>query len=150
MKYSMKTIQKPKPQILPLSGIRAVFLLIILVSIGCASTFGQDGSVDVDLRIVGMLNLHPALPEEGEVVQIGILVENHGVKDARDVSVYFYEDDIYFERESVDIRAGDTVYVEAFWSADSGDSYISAIIDPAGDFKEDKRDNSTGIWMTVR
>ena len=97
-----------------------------------------------------MLNLHPPLPDAGEIVQVGFLVENYGKKDARDVSIYFYEDDIYFEKSTVDITAGDTVYVEAYWTADSGDSYISVAVDPAAYFTEDKTDNSTSVWMTVR
>jgi len=32
----------------------------------------------------------------------------------------------------VDIRAGDTVYLQVYWTADSGDSHLSAVIDPAG------------------
>jgi len=139
-----------KPQIATSFIMRTLLLLIILFFIGGPSTFGQEGGPEVNLRIVGMLNLHPPLPDEGDVVQVGILVENYGKKDARDVSVYFYEDDIYFEKNTVDITAGDTVYVEAYWTADSGDSYISVRVDPAADFTEDKTDNSTSVWMTVR
>jgi hypothetical protein len=146
----MKSRRRRTARAIQLSGVKAVLLLIILVLIGCVSSFGQDGSLNVDLRIVGMLNLDPPLTEEGDYVQIGILVENHGAKDARDVPVYFYEDGVYFEKETVDIMAGDTVYVETFWTADSGDSYISVTVDPSGDFEEDKGDNVTGLWMTVR
>jgi hypothetical protein len=130
--------------------LTTVVFLLILVSVGCPPTFGQGNNLDIDLGIVGMLSLHPLLPNEGDDVQIGVLVENRGSRDARDVSVYFYEDDVHFEKVTVDIRAGDTVYVESFWTADSGDSYLSVMVDPAGDFKEDKRDNSVGIWVTVR
>ncbi len=123
---------------------------MILLLIGCASVFGQDGSLDVDLGIVGMLSLHPPLPDEGDDVQIGILVENRGSKDARDVLVRFYEDGVYFDKETVEIKAGDTVYVEALWTADPGDSYLSVVVDPAGDFREDKGDNTIGAWVAVR
>jgi hypothetical protein len=146
----MKTIRNRTRQNVPLPGLRTLIFLIILVFIGCASAFTQTNNLDIDLGIVGMLSLHPLLPDVGDDVQIGVLVENRGSRDARDVSVYFYEDDVHFEKETVDIKAGDTVYVESLWTADSGDSYLSVMVDPAGDFKEDKRDNSVGIWVTVR
>jgi hypothetical protein len=146
----MEAIRNNTRQNLPLPGPRTVVFLIILVFIGCASGYGQTSNLDVDLGIVGTLSLHPLLPNEGDDVQIGVLVENRGLRDAQDVSVYFYEDDVHFEKETVDIRAGDTIYVESLWTADSGNSYLSVTVDPAGDFKEDKSDNSVGIWVTVR
>lgn len=127
-----------------------LFLAIILIFVGGTLSFGQDNRVGIELGIIGTLSLYPVLPEEGDGVVIGVLVANRGVKDARDVAVYFYEDDVYFEKVTVDIRAGDTVYVEADWIAESGDSYISAIVDPNRVYAEGGRDNRANAWVTVR
>lgn len=94
--------------------------------------------------------MYPLLPEEGDDVLIGILVSNRGASNARDVAIYFYEDEVRFEKETVDIRAGDTVYVEAYWTADSGDSYLSVVVDPAGDYAAGGKSKRTGAWVTVR
>jgi len=131
-------------------GIAVVCLLAAFVLTCSVCAFGQENTVGADLRIVGMLDVHPPLPEEGDTVQIGILVENRGTKDARDVPVYFYEDDVWFDKETLDVRAGDTIYLEVYWTADSGDSYLSAVIDPAGYLDEDAADNRVGAWVTVR
>jgi hypothetical protein len=146
----MKTIFGYARQKFPPPGGRMIILAAILVCIGSIPALGQGDRPDIDLRIVGMLNLQPPLPDEGDDVQLGVLVENRGVKDAQDVVVYFYEDDVHFDKETVDIRAGDTVYLETVWTADSGDSYLSVTVDPGGDFSEDRRDNSVGVWVTVR
>jgi len=112
--------------------------------------FGQDDSRGVTLEIIGTLDLYPLLPEEGDKVDIGVLVANRGVNDARDVSVYFYEDSVYFDKTTIDIRAGDTAYVETTWTADSGDSLISIAVDPAAEYHGDKDNISTSTWITVR
>jgi hypothetical protein len=141
---------KRTPRIIEILYIGVALALTTLVFVGSALSFGQDNGTGVNLGIIGSLGLYPVLPEEGDDVVIGVLVGNRGVKDVRDVSVYFYEDDVYFEKVTVDILAGDTTYVEANWTADSGDSHISVVVDPAGDFTEDKRDNSASTWVTVR
>jgi hypothetical protein len=112
-------------------------------------SFAQDHAGDVKLGIIGPLSLYPVLPEEDDDVVIGVLVGNSGQKDARDVLVYFYEDSVYFEKVLIDIRAGDTAYVEANWTADSGDSYISVVVDPDHEYDKDVHDNSAGAWVTV-
>lgn len=146
----MMVNRKKNTWIIRLFYTSTAFAFITLFSIGGESSFALDNANGVDLGIVGTLGLYPVLPEEGDNVVIGVLVVNSGVRDARDVSVYFYEDDVYFEKITVDIRAGDSVYVEANWIADSGDSYISAIVDPNQEYTDDRRDNRSNAWVTVR
>ncbi len=136
--------------IVPRRSVNAVLILAALVLITPQLIFGQDNAPDVVLKLVGVLDLSPPLPEEGEDVQVGMLVENSGTRDARDVPVYFYEDGVYFDKVVIDIRAGDTVYVEAYWTADPGDSYLSVTVDPAGGYDTERNENSTGTWVTVR
>ncbi len=146
----MRPIQGKRTASLTKLPLGTAFLVIAIVLVGYTVSFGQENPGSIELGIIGTLNLYPVLPEEGDDVVIGVLVANRGVKDARDVAVYFYEDDVYFEKVTVDIRAGDTVYVEADWIADSGDSYISAIVDPNRVYAEDRRDNGANAWVTVR
>ena len=146
----MTVNRKKKPWIIWLFSTSTAFACITLFSIGGVSSFALDNANGVDLGIVGTLDLYPVLPGEGDSVVIGVLVVNRGVKDARDVTVYFYEDDVYFEKVTVDIRAGDSVYIEANWIADLGDSYISAIVDPNREYADDRRDNGANAWVTVR
>ncbi len=135
---------------LSVSGVTAFLLTAACILILSLPALGQDASTGIELRIVGVFDLHPPLPEEGDDVQIGVLVENYGTKDARDVAVYFYEDDVWFDKEVVDVRSGDTVYIQTYWTAAYGDRYLSAVIDPAGDLDEDAGDNRVGAWVTVR
>lgn len=146
----MKDIRRHTPRVLSRFLACIVSSLVALIFVCHASSLGQDNAGDVDLDIVGTLHLYPVLPEEGDDVVIGVLVANGGAKDARDVPVYFYEDDIHFEKVTIDIRAGDTVYVEANWTADSGDSYISAVVDPGREYDKEARDNEANAWVTVR
>jgi hypothetical protein len=128
----------------------ALLVLVCVFLLTPAQVFGQDTVTGVDLSIVGGLDLSPPLPDEGQDIELGVLVQNTGTKDAWDVPIYFYEDGVYFDKESVDIRAGDTVFVTTYWTADYGDSYLSVAVDPTRKLDDDKGDNRVGAWVNVR
>lgn len=104
----------------------------------------------VELNIRGGIYLDPAFPEPGDDVEISVTVENLGDEDASDVSIYFYEDGFPFEREVVDISAGDSVYVMMMWPAEEGDTFLEVKVDPEGQFKDDKMNNRASEWVKVR
>jgi hypothetical protein len=133
-----------------LAAATSLLLLASLFLLTPVLLLGQDTGTGINLKIVGNLDLSPPLPEEGQDIELGVLVQNNGTKDAWDVPVYFYEDGIYFDKESVDVRAGDTVFVSTYWTADYGDSYLSVAVDPARKLDDDKGDNRVGAWVTVR
>ena len=126
-------------------------LVLCAASVGVVGpAWGVDDAPGVELRVAGMLDIHPPLPGPDEEVEIGVWVENRGDEDASDVLVYFYEDGRSFDREVVDVRAKDMFYIEVSWTADEGDHYLSVAVDPGGEYDEDKGDNRTGTWVMVR
>jgi hypothetical protein len=125
-------------------------LLSILVVAAAGVWAGEKDGRDVDLRVAGMLDVHPPLPNPGDDVEINVWVENRGADDALDVLVYFYEDGRSFDREVVDVRAGDGVDIRVQWTADEGDHYLSVMVDPGGEYDDERGDNRAGTWVTVR
>jgi hypothetical protein len=130
--------------------IPASIFIYLLACVTPPPAWGADVTRDVSLSVAGMLDIQPSLPEPGEEVQIGAWIENRGTQDAYDVSVYFYEDGVCFDREETDVRAQDSVFIRAMWMGESGDRYISVVVDPDGEFLDDKGDNREGAWVVVR
>jgi hypothetical protein len=130
--------------------VSGVLLAILAVAAIGAAWAGEKGARDVDLRVAGMLDVQPPLPDPGDDVEITVWVENRGKDDALDVLVYFYEDGRSFDREVVDVGAGDTIDIRVPWTADEGDHYLSVTVDPGGEYDDERGDNRAGAWVTVR
>jgi hypothetical protein len=135
-------------------GVRAALFITI---IGCAfltgetaAVSGENGADGVDLRTSGRLEINPPFPDPGDEVEVGIWVENRGTVDADDVSVYFYADGLSFDREVTDVRKGDSVFIRTMWTAESGETFLSVVIDPGKEYHDDRHDNEAKTWVIVR
>lgn len=111
---------------------------------------GEEVIHGIILKIVGSIDLSPPFPDSGDNVEIVVEVENIGDEEARDVSIYFYEDGFSFDRTVFDIHAGDSAYVTAIWTADKGDSYIEVVVDPGGEVTSGGMNIRSARWITIR
>ncbi|MBN1880673.1 MAG: hypothetical protein JW885_00755 [Deltaproteobacteria bacterium] len=103
----------------------------------------------VYLTISGRLGVSPPFPEEGEDVELSVIVENRGDERADAVTMYFYEDGHAFERFVEDIPPRDAVEVTTYWTADEGESYLELVVDPKGEYTGRKIRYKVGRWIDV-
>ena len=101
------------------------------------------------LTISGRLGVSPPFPEEGEDVELSVIVENRGDERADSVTMYYYEDGHAFDRFVEDIPPHDAVEVTTYWTADEGESYLELVVDPKGEYSGRKVRYKVGRWIDV-
>jgi len=115
-------------------------------------TVGADAAAPtsgVYLTIRGRIDMSPPFPEEGEDVELTVIVENRGDERADSVTMYYYEDGHAFDRIVEDIPPRDSVEVTTVWTADGGESYLELIVDPRGEYAGRKVRYKVGRWVDV-
>jgi hypothetical protein len=115
-------------------------------AIGADDTAPTSG---VYLTIRGRIDMSPPFPDEGEDVELTVIVENRGDERADAVTMYYYEDGHAFDRIVEDIPPRDSVEVTTMWTADGGESYLELIVDPRGEYAGRKVRYKVGRWVDV-